>query len=110
MEAIPQSLVNLGREKRAGSRRPEPRVLRSVADLDEAIGFIAGQRAQQDGIDDGEHRAIGADAERKRDNRGHCECRATPQPASSNEQVRDHGLSASFQQFYAHGDYVRADC
>jgi hypothetical protein len=92
MKLFPEPVVKLGREKTAGSRRTEPCVLRSVADLYESIGFIARQGSQKYRIHDGKHSCVGANPKRQCDYSGHCECWTTSQPSASNEQVRDHGL------------------
>ena len=59
--------------------RPRGNAVRLAPDVDQPIGVRIRQRPQQHGVDDAEHRGVGADAERQRQDRDE---RRTPAAAA----------------------------
>jgi hypothetical protein len=55
----------------------------------QAIGIGKGERAQQQGVGDGENRGIGTDAERQRENGDQAERRVLQQKAHLHQRIQE---------------------
>ena len=68
---LPPVQIGLGGRQAGAERFGPPRVV--LEHGDEPIVFVEGQAAQHDGVDDGENRRAGANAERQNCQRNGCE-------------------------------------
>ena len=104
---------------RAGHRRVAE-LRHARVELHEPVGLRVRQRPQQHRVDDAEHRGIGADAERQRDDRDGGESRRLPEVPRTEGQILKQGFDRSppvsattcfgggrFQLMWLHGERVR---
>ena len=72
----------------------DARAIVAMTEDDEIVGVRIRQRPQQHGLDDGEHRGVGADAERQRQDGGDREQRLPAEQTNTVPQVVEHAHHA----------------